>query len=130
MKRYCSEMAVATAWFVGRGWTPWKASGGRPSWAAGFVSAGAFLLVVSPWLVRQVIVFGSALPSSGGNTLWITSYNEQFSISADLSLQTYLDWGWQNIIGSKVNTLFVIAGRTMVLMGGFLVVSGRVQTTS
>ena len=116
-------LAVATAWFVGRGWSPWEARGGRPSWIAGFASAGAFLLVVSPWIIRQIAVFGSALPSSGGHTIWITSYNEQFSICCELTLQTYLDWGWQNIVGSKLNTLVVIAGRTMVLMGGFLVIS-------
>lgn len=116
-------LAVAAAWLVGRGWSPWQAIGGRPSFAAGFASAGAFLLVVAPWLIRQVLTFGSALPSSGGNTLWITSYNEQFSISRELTLATYLDWGWANIVGSKLSTLGIIAGRTMVLMGGFLVVS-------
>jgi hypothetical protein len=116
-------LAVATAWFVGRGWAPWKGTGGRPSWAAGFASAGAFLLVVAPWVARQIAEFGSALPSSGGHTLWITSYNEQFSICCELTLQTYLEWGWQNIISSKISTLGIVAGRTMVLMGGFLVAS-------
>lgn len=116
-------LAPATAWLIGRGWAPWKTMGGKPSFAAGFASAGAFLLVVAPWLVRQAIVFGSALPSTGGHTLWITSYNEQFSIGHEVSLSTYLDWGWANIIGSKLSTLAVISGRTMVLMGGFLVIS-------
>lgn len=116
-------LAPATAWLIGRGWTPWKAIGEKPSFAAGFASAVAFLLVVAPWLVRQAIVFGTALPSAGGHTLWITSYNEQFSIGHEVSFATYLDWGLANIIGSKLSTLAVISGRTMVLMGGFLVVS-------
>ena len=116
-------LAPATAWLIGRGWAPWRAVGGSPSWAAGFASAGAFLLVVSPWLIRQALVFGTPMPSAGGHTLWITSYNEQFSIGHEISLATYLEWGWGNIIGSKLSTLAVIAGRTMVLMGGFLVVS-------
>ncbi len=116
-------LAPATAWLVGRGWTPWKVIGGKPSWAAGFASAGAFLLVVAPWLIRQAIVFGTPLPSAGGHTLWITSYNEQFSVGHEVSLATYLAWGWANIITSKISTLGVIAGRTLVLMGGFLVIS-------
>lgn len=114
-------VAPAIAWLIGRGWAPWPSRGGRPSWAAGFASAGAFLLVVSPWLIRNLLVFGTALPSTGGHTLWITSYNEQFSVGHDISLSTYLDWGWANIIGSKLETWAVVLGRTLVLMGGFLV---------
>ena len=114
-------VAPAVAWLISRGWAPWRAAGGRASWGAGFASAGAFLLVVSPWLVRNAMVFGTALPSTGGHTLWITSYNEQFSVGHEISLSTYLDWGWTNIIGSKLETWGVVAGRTLVLMGGFLV---------
>jgi hypothetical protein len=114
-------VAPATAWFIGRGWSLWPRIGGRPSWVAGFASAGAFLLVMAPWLLRNVAVFGTALPSAGGHTLWITSYNEQFSIGHQISLATYLDWGWANIVGSKLETWAIVAGRTLVLMGGFLV---------
>lgn len=115
-------LAPATAWLVGRGWTPWQSMGGRPSWTAGFASAGIFLLVLSPWLLRNVATFGTPMPSAGGHMLWITSYNEQFSIGHDVSLGTYLDWGWANIIGSKIASWATIAGRTLVLMGAFLVV--------
>lgn len=112
--------APAVAWLIGRGWSPWPAIGGRPSWGAGFASAGAFVLVVAPWLARNFLVFGTALPSTGGHTLWITSYNEQFSIGHDISLASYLDWGLGNIMFSKLETWAIVAGRTMVLMGGFL----------
>jgi len=114
-------VAPATAWLIGRGWSPWQRIGGRPSWAWGVSSAGAFLVVVAPWLLRNLAVFGTAMPSAGGHTLWITSYNDQFSISHDITLATYLDWGWANILGSKFETWAVVAGRTLVLMGGFLV---------
>jgi 4-amino-4-deoxy-L-arabinose transferase-like glycosyltransferase len=116
-------LAPATAWLVGRGWTPWRRLGATPSWAGGFASAGAFLLVVSPWLVRQALEFGTPLPSAGGHTLWITSYNEQFSVGHEVSPASYLAWGWGNIIGSKLATLAIIGGRTLVLMGGFLAIS-------
>ena len=115
-------LAPATAWLIGRGWTPWRPLGARPSWAAGFASAGVFLLVLSPWLLRNVATFGTPMPSAGGHMLWITSYNEQFSIGRDVSLGTYLDWGWGNIVASKIGSWATIAGRTLVLMGGFLVV--------
>jgi hypothetical protein len=54
--------------------------------------------------------------------LWITSYNEQFSIGHEISLSTYLEWGWLNIIGSKLESLGTIAARSLVLLGGFLIV--------
>ena len=114
-------VAPATAWLVGRGWTPLRGAGARPSWAWGFATAGAFLLVMLPWALRNLAVFGTPMPSAGGHTLWITSYNEQFSIGHEISLATYLQWGWPNIIGSKLETLAIVAGRTLVLMGGFLI---------
>jgi len=115
-------LAPATAWLVGRGWTPWRSVGSRPSVASGVASALAFLLVLSPWLIRNFMVFGSPMPSAGGHMLWITSYNEQFSIGHEVSLSTYLEWGWLNIIGSKLESLGTIAARSLVLLGGFLIV--------
>ena len=116
-------VAPAAAWLIGRGWTPWPAGPGRPSFIGGAASALAFFLVLTPWLLRNLEVFGTPVPTSGGTMLWITSYNEQFSISRELSPARYLDWGWANIIGSKLTSWGVVAGRTMVLMGGFLVIS-------
>lgn len=88
----------------------------------GLASAGAFGLVVAPWLVRNLVVFGSALPSTGGHTLWITSYNEQFSLGADPGPGSYLDWGLVNIGGSKVGAWIELVGRTTVLLGGIFIV--------
>jgi 4-amino-4-deoxy-L-arabinose transferase-like glycosyltransferase len=116
-------LAVATAWFVRRGWSPWRrvaTSGASLAWGA--ASAAAFLLVLSPWLIRNATVFGSPLPSTGGHTLWIRSYNEQFSIGHDVSLATYLDWGLPNIILSKLTSWGELIGRTGVLLGGIFFV--------
>ena len=116
-------LAVATAWFVRRGWSPWRsvATGGA-SLAWGLASAAAFLLVLAPWLVRNATVFGSPLPSAGGHTLWIRSYNEQFSIGHEVSLATYLDWGLPNIVLSKLTSWGELVGRTGVLLGGIFLI--------
>jgi hypothetical protein len=112
-------IAVATAWFVRRGWTPWRpARTGGASFAWGAAAAGAFIVVIAPWLARNLAVFGSMLPSAGGHTLWITSYNEQFSIGHEVSLATYLDWGFANIISSKLVSWGELVGRSAVLLGG------------
>ena len=67
-------------------------------------------------------VFGSPLPSAGGHTLWIRSYNEQFSIGHEVSLATYLDWGLPNIVLSKLNSWGELVGRTGVLLGGIFLI--------
>ena len=73
---------------------------------------------MAPWLARNLAVFGAVLPSAGGHTLWITSYNEQFSIGHEVSLRAYLDWGIGPILGSKVAALAELAGRTLAVAGG------------
>ncbi|HEX2142695.1 MAG TPA: glycosyltransferase family 39 protein, partial [Candidatus Limnocylindria bacterium] len=63
---------VAVAWWVR-----------RESWAWAVAAGVAFVAVMAPWLLRNLAVFGSAFPSADGHTLWITTYNGQFSIAAD-----------------------------------------------
>jgi len=113
--------AVATAWFVRRGWSPWKAPAGPVSVAWGAASVVAYFLVLAPWFGRNLSEFGAILPSTGGHTLWITSYNEQFSIGHEVSLSTYLEWGWANIIGSKLFSWWELVGRLTALLGGIFV---------
>ena len=110
-------VAPAAAWVVRRDWSAWPS---RLGW--GLASATAFLLPVVPWLIRDSTVFGSILPSAGGHTLWITSYNQQFSIAHDPSLSDYLRWGAANIIGSKLAAWVELVGRTAVLLGGIFVI--------
>jgi hypothetical protein len=110
-------VAPATAWAMRRDSGSWPL---RLAWGAGSVVAA--LVVLAPWLVRDLAVFGSPFPSAGGHTLWITSYNQQFSIASDPTLGEYLAWGPTNIIGSKLATWAELVGRTAVLLGGLFVV--------
>jgi hypothetical protein len=110
-------VAPAVAWALSR---EWRSGWTRAAWGA--TSLAAFGVVLGPWLLRDVAVFGSAFPSAGGHTLWITSYNQQFSISQDPSLGDYLAWGPVNIIGSKLATWVQLIGRTAVLLGGIFVI--------
>ncbi|HYN64821.1 MAG TPA: hypothetical protein VES36_09490, partial [Candidatus Limnocylindrales bacterium] len=105
-------VAPAVAWWV---------RPGQQSLRAGLASAVAFVLVLAPWLVRDLAVFGAPFPSAGGHTLWITTYNQQFSIGDDPSLAAYLAWGMPNIVLSKLATWGELLGRVAVLMGGFFI---------
>jgi 4-amino-4-deoxy-L-arabinose transferase-like glycosyltransferase len=84
----------------------------------GLASAAACLLVLTPWLLRDLAVFGSPLPSAGGHTLWIRTYNEQFSIGHEVSLQTYLSAGPMEMVASRLGSWVAILGRTLGLLGG------------
>lgn len=111
-------VATATAWIIGQGWTAWRANGPRAGWLAGIGSFGLFVLTVAPWAWRNLATFGSVLPSTGGHTLWIKGYNEQFSITADTSLGSYLAQGPIAIVGSKLSAWLTIGGYTVALMAG------------
>jgi 4-amino-4-deoxy-L-arabinose transferase-like glycosyltransferase len=105
-------VAPAVAWWVR-----------RPRVSLAWLAAAAvgFALVMAPWWARNLAEFGSAFPSAGGHTLWITTYNQQFSIAAEPSPGQYLAWGVPNIIGSKVAAWVELAGRGAVLLGGLFV---------
>jgi 4-amino-4-deoxy-L-arabinose transferase-like glycosyltransferase len=115
--------APATAWLIRRGVTPWRLERPRLGWGVGLASALAASLVIAPWLIRQQIVFGTPFPSAGGHTLWITSYNEQFSIGHPVDLGTYLASGAPAIVGSKLTSWGLLLGRSAVLLGGAFVLS-------
>lgn len=112
-------VAPATAWLVLR---PFGVGGSFGSVARAFAwgtaSAAAFLLVVTPWLLRDLAVFGTPFPSPGGRLLWIRDYNEQFSISLDPTFDRYLAWGLPSILLSKLGAAVEVAGRTLGVLGG------------
>ena len=112
-------LAPATAWAMRR---PFATDGGfggpGRAIAWGTASALAFAVVVAPWLARNALAFDTALPTAGGRMVWIRDYNEHLSISMDLTLGRYLEWGPAAIIGSKVRAAIEVLGRTIGLLGG------------
>jgi hypothetical protein len=110
-------VAVAIAWWLRAGET-----GSGRAVAIGLASLGAFVVVMAPWLARNLATFGAPFPSAGGHTLWITSYNDQFSIGHPITLERYLATGPMAIVGSKLAAWIDLLGRTAVLTGGVFVV--------
>ena len=105
-------VAPLVAWWVRRP---------RTSVAWPVAALAAFALVMTPWWLRNLAEFGAAFPSAGGHTLWITTYNQQFSITADPSPGAYLASGPATVIGARLATWVELAGRTTVLLGGLFV---------
>ena len=65
-----------------------------------------FLVVVAPWLLRQIDVFGSVSPSaSSGRILWITEYEQLYSVSSEATLRSFLSQGLGSVIWSRIGGL-------------------------
>ncbi len=83
-----------------------SAHGARPtlSIGAGVACAAAFLLVMGPWYLRQLAVFGSLSPSaSSGRILWISNYGQLFSVTGDPSLGSLLSQGLGPLVQSRLD---------------------------
>ena len=72
----------------------------------------AFLIIISPWLLRELLVTGQLLPGGGTRTIFFRQYEDFFSYQKPLDLGYFLnqtdpspDWGLGAIIGSKLGTL-------------------------
>jgi 4-amino-4-deoxy-L-arabinose transferase-like glycosyltransferase len=99
-------LAVGLVFVVDR-WRAWR--GGRPAHltlAAAAACLGLYLLVVGPWWIRQLAVFGSISPTAtGGTALWLVDYAQWNSITADVSLDRFLAQGWGAIVASRLDGL-------------------------
>ena len=62
-----------------------------------------YLVIMAPWFWRNWTVIGSPLSGASTKTIFLRSYADLFSYSADLSLGSYLAWGWRAIIQSKLS---------------------------
>ncbi|MBK6794371.1 MAG: hypothetical protein IPG80_17945 [Anaerolineales bacterium] len=57
-----------------------------------------FLLVMGPWYLRNLSVFGAIMSPAGSRVLWITTYDETFIYPASkLTLTSWLASGWGEI---------------------------------
>lgn len=88
-----------------------------------------FLLIMGPWYVRNLSVFGAPMSPSGSRALWLTVYDETFIYPASkLSLQSWLSSGWEAILGvrwwaftNNIQTVFAAQGHIIVfpfILGG------------
>jgi len=103
---------------------------------AGVVALGLFLVVMGPWWIRQLLVFGSISPtSSNGAALWIRTIQEWNSITAQPSLAKFLAQGPGPILESRLGGLlsalanFVVFICSVVLLP-FLVVGALAKRRS
>ncbi len=115
----CARGAPGAALDRGHGRTIGRRSRSSPASAA----FALFMLVMGPWWLRQLEVFGSISPtSSNGAALWIRTIQEWNSITADPTLQRFLAQGWGPIIASRWAGFVDALGNFAIFIGSVVLV--------
>ncbi len=123
-------------------WDRWRSrrSGGSRTPAIPVAAAVAcvalFALVMAPWWVRQLAVFGSLSPSTAsGKVLFIRDIGEWNSITTPANLDHLLSWGVGPLIASRIGGLVAALMIYATLVGGlvlapFMVIGGWARRRS
>jgi hypothetical protein len=107
-------------------WRAWRSSGARrpaiPVWSAA-ACFGLFLLIVAPWIWRQLDVFGSISPSSAsGKVFFIRTIQEWNSITTPATFDWLLGQGIGPFVASRVGGLLAAIGVFGTLALGWILV--------
>ncbi len=106
-------------------WRAWRSAGSRapaiPLWAAA-ACFGLFLVVMAPWWIRQLEVFGQLSPSTAsGKVLYIRSIEEWNSITTPATLGHLLGQGPGPLVLSRIGGFVAAVGIfTTLVAGGIL----------
>ena len=100
------------------GQAPASARPGAPAipFVAAVGCALAFLVVVGPWWIRQLAVFGSISPSTGYGILWLRSFAELDSVTAPRTLAAFLAQPLGALVGSRVMGFVAAIGIYLALV--------------
>ena len=133
-----AALGLAFAWDRWRAWKTGRASrpaptdghvgqAGRPRApipvAAAVACVGLFVLVMAPWWIRQLAVFGSLSPSStSGRVFFIRDIGEWNSITAPATLDHLLGMGIGPFLATRVGGLVSAVMIFTTLIAGFVLV--------
>jgi len=82
------------------------------------LTLAGYLLVMTPWFIRNYAAFGSPLAAGGSKMLWLTSYNQLFSYPASqISFSTWWQSGIVAISKARLWALGINLERTLAEQG-------------
>lgn len=69
-------------------------------------SLAGYLLVMGPWMLRNLSTFGTLLPPGSSAVLWMTDYNQLYSYTPGIyTFQSWLATGWKSILSVRLEAL-------------------------
>lgn len=78
---------------------------------------GGYLLIMGGWFIRNWIVIGGPFSSVGVQTIFLSTYDDLFAYGRTIDLGSYLAWGFDNILRSKLESLWVAVQTLVVVVG-------------
>ncbi|HVF25862.1 MAG TPA: hypothetical protein VNA23_08230 [Anaerolineales bacterium] len=77
-----------------------------------------YLLVMGPWHLRTINLFGSFMTPGGGRLLWLENYNQTFIYPPEnLTRAGFLAAGWSEAIKDRVAAFYSNLGNTFAAQG-------------
>ena len=105
-------------------WRAWRSAGSRrPAipFAAALACVAVFVLVMAPWWLRQLAVFGSISPSStSGKVLFIRDIGEWNSITTPANLDHLLGMGIGPFLMTRIGGLVAASTIYITLVAGVI----------
>jgi len=82
-----------------------------------------YMIVMAPWMIRNLISFGEVLPSGTSSVFWMTEYNDLFSYQpSQLNIANWLQQGWALII-NHIGGAFLSNLRTVLFVQGQIILA-------
>jgi hypothetical protein len=80
-----------------------------------------YILIMAPWIARNLSVFGAPLTPGGSRVLWMTTYDDTFAYPPDrVNMQNWLAAGWQSALSARWEAFKLNFANTFAVQGGIL----------
>ncbi len=82
----------------------WLFASGRPRpawWRAGLLAALGYAAVMAPWWAHNLYVFGTLQPGGSLRALWLTEYEQWYSLPGSVTRERWLAGGWEPVLAAK-----------------------------
>ena len=87
----------------------------------GALAVIGYLVVMGPWYVRNISIFGSPMAPGGSRILWLTNYNDTFAFPADqVNMEAWLAAGWGAALKARLWALRMNILNSFAAQGGIL----------
>ncbi len=87
-----------------------------------------YAIVMTPWILRNLSIWGTPLTPAGSNVIWMTRYDDTFAWPASrITFQSWMAAGWQSALNVrlealKTNFINTIAAQSAFLLFPFILI--------